>query len=60
MVLHYLCRNICYFRSVCVYVYVCVCVCVNAEPGPPNSLKTTLVLASEVLYPRTHFQFWAS
>ena len=52
MVLYYLYRNICYSRN--------VCVCINAEPGHPNSLKTTLVLASEVLYPRTHFQFWKS
>ena len=58
MVLYYFCRNTCYFRSVCVRVRVRVRV--NAEPGHPNSLKTTLVLASEVLYPRTHFQFWAS
>lgn len=46
MILYYLCRNICYSRIVSVYM------CVNAELSHPNSLKTILVLALEVLYPR--------
>ena len=49
MILYYLCRNICYSRI------VCVCMCVSTELSHLNSLKTILVLALEVLYPRNLF-----